>query len=137
MFFVRFNELFPFHCVTLFFVIILVLVTYFLTFNHIITYIFFVFHVQVINGHVVQTNETTYTDGNDNFKSYFHIKQIQVVPEDKTQKIANEKVITTSNYDSEAEKVETNEIKSDPSETIAIANAVADDNQNFIKKVEN
>lgn len=86
---------------------------------------------------MVQTNETTYTDGNDNFKSYFHIKQIQVVPEDKTQKIANEKVITTSNYDSEAEKVETNEIKSDPSETIAIANAVADDNQNFIKKVEN
>ena len=89
---------------------------------------------EIIDGHRVQINETTVTNGDENHKSFYHFKEIQVLPEGMNKKISNEKLISISNDDLETEKVETNEIKPNPSDTMQ-AN-VNDDRKNFIKKVE-
>ncbi|XP_050521598.1 uncharacterized protein LOC126894552 isoform X2 [Daktulosphaira vitifoliae] len=36
---------------------------------------------EIIDGHVVQINETTYTSGDENNKSFFHFKKIHVLPQ--------------------------------------------------------
>ncbi|CAH1724055.1 unnamed protein product [Aphis gossypii] len=87
---------------------------------------------EIIDGHQVQINETTVTNGDANHKSFYHFKEIQVLPEETNKKISNEKIISIANDDSETEKVETNEIKPNPSGTMQ-AN-VNDDRKNFIKK---
>jgi len=89
---------------------------------------------EIIDGHRVQINETTVTNGDGNHKSFYHFKEIQVLPEGMNKKISNEKLISISNDDLETEKVETNEIRPNPSDTME-AN-VNDDRKNFIKKVE-
>jgi len=89
---------------------------------------------EIIDGHRVQINETTVTNGDGNHKSFYHFKEIQVLPEGMDKKISNEKLISISNDDLETEKVETNEIKPNPSGTMETN--VNDDRKNFIKKVE-
>ncbi|XP_050441991.1 uncharacterized protein LOC126846533 isoform X2 [Adelges cooleyi] len=37
---------------------------------------------EIIDGHVVQINETTYSSGDDNNKSFFHFKKIHVLPQE-------------------------------------------------------
>jgi hypothetical protein len=85
---------------------------------------------EIIDGHRVQINETTVSDGDENHKSYFHFKEIQVLPQEK--QISNKKQTSITNNDSETQKVETNEIKSVPSVTMQDY----DDRKNFVKKVE-
>lgn len=89
---------------------------------------------EIIDGHRVQINETTVTNGDGNHKSFYHFKEIQVLPEGMNKKISNEKLISISNDDLETEKVETNEIKPNPS--VSMEANVNDDRKNFIKKVE-
>lgn len=76
--------------------------------------VYLVYFLQVINGHVVQINETTYSDGDENHKSFYHFKEIQVLPGANNKKIASEKVSSLTKDDSE--KIEMNEIKRDPIE---------------------
>lgn len=90
---------------------------------------------EIIDGHKVQINETTVTNGDANHKSFYHFKKIQVLPEETNKKISNEKIISIANDGLETEKVETNEIKPNPSTSTMQAN-VNDDRKNFIKKVE-
>ncbi|XP_060834835.1 uncharacterized protein LOC132917877 isoform X1 [Rhopalosiphum padi] len=87
---------------------------------------------EIIDGHRVQINETTVTNGDGNHKSFYHFKEIQVLPEGMNKKISNEKLISISNDDLETEKVETNEIKPNPS--VSMEANVNDDRKNFIKK---
>lgn len=72
---------------------------------------------------MVQINETTYSNGDANHKSFYHFKEIQVLPEGTNKKIANEKVTSMTKDDSESEKVELNEIRRDPIETFGDAPA--------------
>ncbi|XP_022171049.1 uncharacterized protein LOC111034237 isoform X2 [Myzus persicae] len=85
---------------------------------------------EIIDGHRVQINETTVSDGDENHKSFYHFKEIQVLPEEMNKKMSNEKLISISNDDSETQKVETNEIKPVPSVTMQNF----DDRKNFVKK---
>lgn len=43
-----------------------------------------IIHLQIINGHVVTINETTYTSGDDTSGSAFHIRIIDVKPQNDT-----------------------------------------------------
>jgi hypothetical protein len=87
---------------------------------------------EIIDGHRVQINETTVSGGDENHKSFYHFKEIQVLPEGMNKKNSNEKLISISNDDSDTQKVETNEIKSVPS--VIMQNY--DERKNFVKKVE-
>lgn len=40
--------------------------------------------LQIINGHVVTINETTYMDGDDEFKTLIRVRVIDVKPENET-----------------------------------------------------
>ncbi|XP_025420151.1 uncharacterized protein LOC112690362 isoform X2 [Sipha flava] len=71
---------------------------------------------EIIDGHVVQVNETTYSDGDENHKTFYHFKEIQVLPDTVNKKIANEKLVTMTKDDSESQRVETNEIRQDPAD---------------------
>lgn len=92
---------------------------------------------EIIDGHVVQTNETVYSNGDANHKSFFHIKEIKVIPESmNNKKIGNEAVTTPviPTDDLDKKKEDTNEIRPDSSvETFAVDDF---DKQNSIKKVD-
>jgi hypothetical protein len=93
---------------------------------------------EIIDGHVVQINETTVKNGNGNHQSFYHFKEIQVLPQvPNIKKIDNEEKTSVSTDNSETEKVETNEIKRDPSEDeISVAIPSDDGRENFVRKVE-
>ncbi|VVC37141.1 Hypothetical protein CINCED_3A012225 [Cinara cedri] len=91
---------------------------------------------EVIDGHLVQINETTYSNGDGNHKSFYHFKEIQVLPDNKTKTITNENSMSVTKDERDEE---TNEIKRDqPSGTFVASSAVVvdDETQNLIKKVE-
>lgn len=77
-------------------------------------------------------NETTYSNGDGDHQSFFHFKKIHVMPESTINNSANEKVISITKDDSEAQKLETNEIKGIPSEKTETDN----NKPNYSKKVE-
>lgn len=84
---------------------------------------------------MVQINETTVKNGHGNHQSFYHFKEIQVLPQvPNVKKITNEEKTSVSTDDSETEKVETNEIKQNPSEDISVA--IPADRENFVRKVE-
>lgn len=96
---------------------------------------------EIIDGHVVQVNETTYSNGDANHKTFYHFKEIQVLPEKPNKKVvANEKVVSTVDNDSGTQKEETNEIKredgTEPQQADVAAVGGEDDKQNGLKKVE-
>lgn len=82
----------------------------------------------------MQINETTYSNGDENHKSFYHFKEIQVLPEANNKKIANEKVTSLTTDDSE--KMEMNEIKRDPIELFDDEVSQPVVQQNLVKKVE-
>lgn len=90
---------------------------------------------QVIDGHRVLVNETTYTNGDVNHKSFYHFKEVQVLPDDKPEKITNENAVPAIKDEQDEE---TNEIKRDPpAETVVSTAVVVDDSKpNLKKKVE-
>lgn len=92
---------------------------------------------------MVQINETTYSNGDANHQSFYHLKEIQVLPENPNKKIvSNEKIVSTVDNNSGTQKEETNEIKREdtagPQQADAAAAAVGteDDKQNGLKKVD-
>lgn len=91
---------------------------------------------------MVQINETTYSDGDDNHKTFYHFKEIQVLPEKPNKKIvSNEKIISTADNDSETKNDDMNEIIKDKkselsSETVNPTIPIDDSNHNLVKKVD-
>ncbi|KAL5240393.1 hypothetical protein ACI65C_007803 [Semiaphis heraclei] len=85
---------------------------------------------EIIDGHRVQINETTVSDGDENHKSFYHFKEIQVLPGGKDKQISDEKQISITKDDSETHKIETNEIKPAPS----VTKQNYDDRKNLVKK---
>lgn len=94
---------------------------------------------EIIDGHRVQINETTVSDGDENHKSFYHFKEISVLPEGFNKEIlteginkevSTEKQISITDDDLETQKVETNEIKP----YVIMKNQ--DNRANFVKKVE-
>lgn len=87
---------------------------------------------------MVQINETTYSNGDDNHKAFYHFKEIQVLPEKPNTKIvSNEKIASTANDDSGTKNEETNEIKRINGEASPGAAVPADDTKhNLVKKVD-
>lgn len=74
-------------------------------------YNWIVFYKKVINGHLVETNETVYSDGDDNFKSFYHFKKVVVVPEGN----GNKKDSVESAEKSNAETMVKNKMNKNPS----------------------
>lgn len=62
---------------------------------------------------MVQINETTYSNGDDNHKTFYHYKEIQVLPDQASKKIATEKLVSMSKDDMESQREDTNEIGRD------------------------
>lgn len=91
--------------------------------------------MQIIDGHRVQINETTFSNGDENHKSFYHFKEIQVLPDNINKKITHENNVSMTEDEQDEE---TNEINRDPpSESIIATAVVVDDNkQNLMKKVE-
>lgn len=91
---------------------------------------------------MVQINETTYSNGDANHQAFYHLKEIQVLPDKPNKKIvSNEKVVSTIDNDSGVQKEETNEIKREDNAEPQQADATAavgseDDKQNGLKKVD-
>lgn len=104
---------------------------------HQFRFVFVFLFTQIIDGHIVQTNETTYSDGDENHKTFYHFKEIQVLPEKPNKKIiSNEQVVSTVKDDSESQKEETNEIKPIGSADGPVTEA-EESKQNDFKKVDN
>jgi hypothetical protein len=95
---------------------------------------------EIIDGHVVQINETTYTDGDSNHKSFYHYKEIQVLPEKPNKKISSsEQVISSVDNNSQTKNEDTddasNEIKRESPEIVTpIAETTSNNNNNKLNK---
>lgn len=85
---------------------------------------------------MVQVNETTYSDGDDNHKTFYHFKEIQVLPETASKKIANENLVTITKDDSETQRVETNEIRRDQANAAVPSQERGDEVSKEMRKVE-
>lgn len=96
---------------------------------------------QVIDGHVVQINETTYTDGDENHMSFYHVKEVQELPsfdESAVQKKVPEKITSAMKDDPAAQNEETNEIKGPVVTTVDSPSGAVDDSnkESLAKKVD-